>query len=750
MAYKACFACELLFEVDPGLGDSTRCPQCRGVLSDYDPDTDELDARAAEADLGQAATQANQAIVRTMSYKGLASAVREKIDARGAGAEPALAPIARPVPRAAPMPRGLNPTGANRAVSAAPGAITSTRSRIPSLVRPRGLEGLGSRPATAPLGSAESTQIDTPQIPEQRAEEDTPTPPPAPPVVPRPAPAIARPAPIATPIAPRAVPQAIPRPGPASVEVPRPIAVPTPAAAPPLEAPGRARTKVLDAVDIDAAATDIAEAPDESMLEDISMQSMHEDPARFDEPANEPADDPSMLDDISMQSVYEPIPDASEPPAPAAAPEEDAGYVLPATVALQMDPNRPLPPIPGREPAGLLPATTAPAEPAPPRPEPPSPAMPRPVAAAPRPAPQPIGAPTPIRPAAPAPIQPAAPTPIQPAPRPAPMRASPFPAQPMARPMTAPADDEISSGADAFMAPPLDMDAARGRSKAPLIIVLVVLLLGGGGFAAWWFLLRGPSDDAATIAEETAPPPPVLSWSEKLEKQIADGQGTLPAVAAAAPLEEATWIAGGPEGMATSLGLVTGMPSTVIREGAIVSDDDGAYIPAVQQKLAEGAPAADSRLLIGLPADLRVADLRPMADAGRRAGHGAFGLIVDQSGSPGQLGVLPFLLDKKGASLPEKGAVVVRVGTLGLHVSARDAANASISEGEPQVPRAGEALDLDAFTERLAALREAHPDIERVVIHPSPDMKLAEFAPLLSKVYLGKGGKRFAEVAIAQ
>ncbi|MCB9543267.1 MAG: hypothetical protein H6703_12575 [Myxococcales bacterium] len=384
MAYKACFACELLFEVDPGLGDSTRCPQCRGVLSDYDPDVDELDARAADADLGQASTQANQAIVRTMSYKGLASAVREKIDARNAGGAPAPTPVARPVPRAAPVPRGLSPTGANRAIatptgqnraiSAAPAPITSTRSRIPSLVRPRGLEGLGARPATAPLGSVEPTQIDTPQIPEQRAEEDTPTPAPAP-VVPRPAPvapAIARPAPVpaaAAPVAPRAVPQAIPRPGPASVEVPRPVAVPAPAQAPPLEPPGRARTKVLDAVDIDAAVADApasataegTDAPDESMLEDISMQSMHEDPARFDEPA----DDPSMLDDISMQSVYEPIPDASEPPA--AAPADEGGYVLPATVALSLD--RPLPPIPGSEPAGLLPATTAPAaEPAPPAP----------------------------------------------------------------------------------------------------------------------------------------------------------------------------------------------------------------------------------------------------------------------------------------------------------------------------------------------------------------------------------------------
>ncbi|MEZ4434420.1 MAG: hypothetical protein R3F65_18615 [bacterium] len=440
MAYKACFACELLFEVDPGLGDSTRCPQCRGVLSDYDPDVDELDARAADADLGQAATQANQAIVRTMSYKGLASAVREKIDARNAGGAPAPTPVARPVPRAAPVPRGLSPTGANRAIatptgqnraiSAAPAPITSTRSRIPSLVRPRGLEGLGARPATAPLGSVEPTQIDTPQIPEQRAEEDTPTPAPAP-VVPRPAPvapAIARPAPVpaaAAPVAPRAVPQAIPRPGPASVEVPRPVAVPAPAQAPPLEPPGRARTKVLDAVDIDAAVADApasataegTDAPDESMLEDISMQSMHEDPARFDEPA----DDPSMLDDISMQSVYEPIPDASEPPA--AAPADEGGYVLPATVALSLD--RPLPPIPGSEPAGLLPATTAPAaEPAPPRPEPPAPAAPRPAVAAPRPAPQPIGAPTPAR-AAPMPVQPAAPMPVQPAARPAP--ASPFP-----------------------------------------------------------------------------------------------------------------------------------------------------------------------------------------------------------------------------------------------------------------------------------------------------------------------------------
>ncbi len=738
MAYKACFACELLFEVDLGLGESTRCPQCAGVLSDYDPSAEELDGRAD--DVAPAPTQANQAIVRTMSYKGLADAVKAQIGQQGG--QPAR-PVARPQPRArAPMPRG-RASGSNsgaripsrvQAPARGRGGLIPPRASAPPRSAPnrppteemRSLSGdLGGereRPGTAPIASLNMSAAEL--------AEDTPIPAAAPvaaPVPAGPAPVPARPAPV--PARPAPVP-ARPAPVPAR---PAPIVPQAVAAA---DAPRG--TKVLDSVvpDADATALDAAGAAvlnreDDSLIEDISMQSMHEDP--------------SMLEDISLQSIA----------------DAPGDYDLPATVALEQDPNRPLPPMPTAKPA--TPVAPKPVSPfgAAPQAAPVRPAMPQPVAAAvPQPAvPQPaVAQPAMAQPAMPQPVmprpaQPIAPQPVTPQGPPSPFAGAPA-VGPAAVPIGAPADDEPSTGASAFA--PVDFDHAAARkksSKLPLIIALVVLVLGGAGAAVWFLVLAEP--EPAPEPEVTAAPVE-LTWGEKLEAQIKAGEAPLPAVDAAGPLEETTWIAGGPEGMSTSDGLVTGMATSVIRAGAVQSDETADFVPVVQQKLAEASPAADKRLLLGFPAEMSADDFMRMAESGRRAGHEGFAMVVEQGAGSGTLGQLSFVLAPKGTPLPETGIVKVRIGTLGLHMTARDGQDARLPEGqaegepmpEPRVPMKGGALDFDGFSARLVALKTAQPAVDRVVIYPAPSTKVADLARLMSRIYQGSDGKKFAETAL--
>ena len=157
-----------------------------------------------------------------------------------------------------------------------------------------------------------------------------------------------------------------------------------------------------------------------------------------------------------------------------------------------------------------------------------------------------------------------------------------------------------------------------------------------------------------------------------------------------------------------------------------------------------------------MTAAMSAADFLRMAESGRRAGHGLFAMVVEQEAGSGKLAQLPFVLAPKGSALPETGIVKVRIGTLGLHMTARDGADKRLPEGqaegepmpEPRVPMKGGALDFEGFAARLLALKTAQPAIDRVVIHPAPATKVSDLARLMSQVYRGGKGKKFAETAL--
>ncbi|MCA9547046.1 MAG: hypothetical protein KC613_21740, partial [Myxococcales bacterium] len=80
MAYRACFQCELLFEVDAGdLAANLTCPQCGRPVEPYDPEDEELEAPEATVTVepGQL-SELDPAIVKTMAFDGLSDAVKAR------------------------------------------------------------------------------------------------------------------------------------------------------------------------------------------------------------------------------------------------------------------------------------------------------------------------------------------------------------------------------------------------------------------------------------------------------------------------------------------------------------------------------------------------------------------------------------------------------------------------------------------------------------------------------------------------
>ena len=136
-----------------------------------------------------------------------------------------------------------------------------------------------------------------------------------------------------------------------------------------------------------------------------------------------------------------------------------------------------------------------------------------------------------------------------------------------------------------------------------------------------------------------------------------------------------------------------------------------------------------------------------MANSGSRAGFKRCALVVLRTGSEGELSSLPFQCE---GTLPAQGAVIYRVGKLSDYVAAKDQANETISEGVPQVARNEDGQpNFEAIEQRLAALRTAHPTIDRVILYPNDAMTTKMLAELMARIQTAPKAARYEKMALA-
>ena len=110
MPYKACYNCELLFEVDSAAAEMS-CTECGDALVDYAPDASELEQLHDEAAEGetimlaadQVASPVSSGVVATMAIEGLAAKLRAAAE-QGQGAD-AILPARRVEPPMMSQPK---------------------------------------------------------------------------------------------------------------------------------------------------------------------------------------------------------------------------------------------------------------------------------------------------------------------------------------------------------------------------------------------------------------------------------------------------------------------------------------------------------------------------------------------------------------------------------------------------------------------------------------------------------------------
>ncbi len=293
--------------------------------------------------------------------------------------------------------------------------------------------------------------------------------------------------------------------------------------------------------------------------------------------------------------------------------------------------------------------------------------------------------------------------------------------------------------------------SSGGAGRVVLIVLLLVVVGAGGGAALWWFVLRekpqtvAKPDDAAPVREP--------DFDEKLGRMLEDGQAVLPVVTTELTLAESPFIAGGPEGLSTSAGVIPGLPSVKINEPLVESDGGGEWVSTLKTALDPASGDGSARLALALDGSVPLKTITRLAYSGFKAGFRKFALVVGRgNGAPGERGLLPFTLQLPETKAPAPAAVVIRIGSRGMLVAVQGPDGNDLDPAErANIPRREKdnGLDLTILGEKLDALSAAHADVKAAIIYANDDLKLEQLAQIVAIVRNGAEKARFPEVALS-
>lgn len=402
----------------------------------------------------------------------------------------------------------------------------------------------------------------------------------------------------------------------------------------------------------------------------------------------------------------------------------------------------------------------------------------------PAPAPQPISRPAPAQeepaPTASLPIStppampqpPAArPTPQPPAPKP-PVSGPPVSGPPASEPPTPepPAElhaplEEDEGAPDALGAlvaeqtPPPALYGPRTRPRrrrSPLfsLMVLVVVLASVGGVVVTvmrddpYGNQKKPTDAPADPAMQVA--------TEEVEDELSGAVKTagvaLVTSRAAVDLESGPYLLAGEQSLATSFGMIPGLPSAKISQTALGKDRDGLWVkPALTPLQKAVSDPSQATLLIGVDRDRQASLLKALAYTGHKAGYDRLSLMVrkaDGSEAPGQI---PFSVFVKGTSLPTAGIARVNIDRRGIIAQVYSRDGEKLTEGDGLLPRLADGerrLDLDGLDVALETLVAAHPQVRQAIITFDDDTPIADVVEIFTRLRSGSTRDRFTALSM--
>ena len=253
----------------------------------------------------------------------------------------------------------------------------------------------------------------------------------------------------------------------------------------------------------------------------------------------------------------------------------------------------------------------------------------------------------------------------------------------------------------------------------------------------------GPADRAAdaAVVDDVAPKRTVLNAIGRVGLELPRIRGTQSLD------ERAPYLVASAEAMRTSFGPVLGLTSNRIPEPLLKGDPGENWIKPLHAALKENTPPNRDVFLIGLDAGATAETVALIGRSATRAGFERLALTFDRQEAGGGVGMLGFRLGK--GKLPSAGGALIRIGSLSVHTRIESRDGRRLSEEMMEVSNADDGnFDLEAIDARLERLSRAHPLVRVGVIYANRELPLGDLAAVMQRVTVGPEKERFTSLRL--
>jgi hypothetical protein len=291
----------------------------------------------------------------------------------------------------------------------------------------------------------------------------------------------------------------------------------------------------------------------------------------------------------------------------------------------------------------------------------------------------------------------------------------------------------------------------RKKSKRTLVVILVTFLVVIAG--AIVLVVTRDTDPGKTVVaanEPEAPPSEAVddgsAWQKTFDTALTRAKARLPAVTQGDDLGEGDFIVASPDGLATQSGSVVGLMSTPFPDGSLETTPAGEQAKPLLGALRGGG---ERPLFAAIDRRVKARTVAQILNSARTSGYTEIRLVGRRGGDNGDLIALPVKTFIPGTPLPSAGGVELRIGQLGMNAVVKGRDGRPLSGRPATVPRTGGVFDFNALDALLDKLSSGHPMVRDVVVYVNGDLGLETLMGVLGRVRGSAARDRFPSISLS-
>lgn len=291
----------------------------------------------------------------------------------------------------------------------------------------------------------------------------------------------------------------------------------------------------------------------------------------------------------------------------------------------------------------------------------------------------------------------------------------------------------------------------RKKSKRTLVVILVTFVVVIAG-AVVLISTRDtdPGKTVITSGEPEATPSEAAddgsAWQKTFDTALTRAKARLPAVTQGDDLSEADFIVASPDGLATHQGPVVGLMNTPFPDGSLETTAAGEQAKPLLGALRGGGARP---LFAAIDRRVKARTVAQILNSAKTAGYSEISLVGRRGGDNGDLIALPVKTFIPGTPLPSAGGVELRIGQLGMNAVVKGRDGRPLSGRPATVPRTGGVFDFGALDALLDKLSSGHPMVRDVVVYVNGDLGLETLMGVLGRVRGSAARDRFPSISLS-